>query len=87
MPRGEMEAPMDTIPEDEDVQPTPMEVEQVEPGAEQVEPEEEHAAFEWYPDLNPEDAKTLYMSAQKISENCRKVEQSRLLYAKDSVQS
>ena len=54
----------------------------------QVEPDDGlGTAHEWYPTIVPEAAKILYSSAQKISENCRSVEQSRLLYMNDTHQS
>ena len=86
MPRGEMEEPLDSIQEEPegdetDVNaPEPMEVDQ-------EEPEDQHLAYEWYPFLDPDSAKTLYATASKIAENCRKVEQSRLLYMKDTKSS
>ena len=80
MPRGEMETPMETS-DDLFVEPEPMETDQ-------VEPESEHdIAHEVYPTLAPDAAKILYTMSQKIAENCRAVEPSRLMYMYDNPQA
>ena len=75
---------MEAIPED---QPLDMEVDQVEPEEQEQEDPEVHAAIQCYPDLDPDAAKLLFLSAGKIAQNCRSVEHSRLIYMTDSRQS
>ena len=54
----------------------------------QEEPEGEHdIAHEVYPTLAPDAAKILYTMSKKIAENCRSVEQSRLMYRNEDPQS